>query len=206
MKVHLLGDIHGDVKPVYNILLNTPQNHKLIQLGDFGFRSTYDLHLPKLPYDRLRILGGNHDEWPSLVKWQHALPRYGFEKWGNTGVFWVAGAYSIDKSQRIEGADWWKEEELNYKETDACIEEYTTFAQDGQIDVVLSHDCPINVGLAVLGEWPKETHTSKLLYELWKIHEPREWYFGHHHKRFRKKVGNTMFRCLDINESVMLEW
>jgi len=114
----------------------------------------------------------------------------------------VRGAYSIDKAHRTEGLSWWKEEELNYKET----EEFLSLYEVVKPEIVISHDGPINAMTAMYGySNTLKSWTSSFLYEAYKIYAPKQWYFGHHHQKWEKKVGATNFRCLNIDEYLDIE-
>ena len=74
-----------------------------------------------------------------------------------------------------------------------------------EIDLVISHDGPPNFTQHIKKVFPIETHTGRLLWEMWKIHQPPSWVIGHWHQSCVKKIGNTDFRCLNINEDIVLE-
>jgi hypothetical protein len=70
----------------------------------------------------------------------------------------------------------------------------------------LSHDGPPNFTQNIKKEFPIETHTGRLLWEMWKIHAPPKWIIAHWHRSFSKTIGKTKFQCLDINEEKILEF
>jgi len=209
MKIRLLSDIHGFIQPViYNYAQrdDTIKGYDLlIQLGDFGFRDTYK-HLNKFDPARLRILGGNHDDYGAMRSLDiipYFLGNFGLLPESDGKVFFVRGAWSIDRDRRIEGWNWWKEEELSWSQMNDCLDLWDQ-VKDG-VEVVLSHEAPMNFASVLFGSYPIETNTGKLLYEMWKMHEPKRWFCGHWHMQKTWKFGNTEFRCLAINESINIE-
>ena len=205
MRLRLLGDVHGDIRPVIK-QYDRSDYDQLIQVGDFGFRDTYSKYLKLFDSEKLRILPGNHDDYDALVEPEYApyfLGDYGLLDGTDGKVFYVRGAWSIDKAYRREGVSWWKNEELSFRQTYECLDLWEQVGAN--VEVVLSHDAPINIATFVLGQYPIETTTGKLLYEMWKMHQPKFWFFGHHHKNWAKKYGLTTFRCLNINEATTIE-
>lgn len=63
MIYHLVGDIHGNLHPVLDLIDagKTP----VLQIGDFGFEESYQYIIDhNIPSSDLQILGGNHDCMP----------------------------------------------------------------------------------------------------------------------------------------------
>lgn len=73
-------------------------------------------------------------------------------------------------------------------------------------DIVFSHECPTFIS-DIIGEpgllrdfgyddgW--HSFTAHLLSELYKIHQPKLWVFGHYHKRHDLYWEKTRFVCLE---------
>ena len=38
------------------------------------------------------------------------------------------------------------------------------------------------------------------------IHQPPLWRIGHWHRSIQTQIGNTHFKCLNINENEIFEW
>ena len=203
MKLRLCGDWHGDAKAINNAKQSLNKYDLIVQLGDYGAGFSAERYLDSIDSDKLKILFGNHDCYSTLARFPHALKRFGILEFNNKKIFYVGGAYSIDKDFRTPGLSWWSDEELSYKEINECLELYENSCNE--IDIILSHDCPINIGQCMLKSWPIEGSTNKLLYEIWKIKEPDKWFFAHWHRQFEKKIGNTLFRCVNINEEIVIE-
>ena len=47
--------------------------------------------------------------------------------------------------------------------------------------------------------------TEKTLGEMFKIHQPKLWIFGHWHRKFDQKILGTQFICLNINEERIID-
>lgn len=153
---------------------------------------------------KLRVLAGNHDDYDAIPDFEEFfLGDFGTVPGTDDKVFFVRGAWSIDKEYRIPGVSWWEQEQLSWKQANECLDLYESLKN--KVEVVLSHDCPIPVANSILKHYPQETLTGKLLYEMAKIHEPEAWYFGHYHVCWQKRMGRTHYRCLNINEAVTIE-
>jgi hypothetical protein len=46
--------------------------------------------------------------------------------------------------------------------------------------------------------------TGNLLDAIFEVHQPENWYFGHHHSSEIKKIGNVVFQCLDELELITI--
>ena len=143
----------------------------------------------------------SQDLWVATCR---PLGRFGVFEIGDKKIFFIAGAWSIDQAYRTPGLSWWAEEELNFTEAEECLNLWESVCKD--IDLVISHDGPPNFTQHIKNVFPIETHTGRLLWEMYKIHQPPLWRIGHWHKSFEKKIGNTIFKCLDINEEEILEF
>jgi|6_EtaG_2_1085325.scaffolds.fasta_scaffold117995_1 DNA repair exonuclease SbcCD nuclease subunit len=207
MKIRIIGDVHGKV---YQYLPLTKDCDYSIQLGDVGFKKHYNF-LDRMEYDKNKhfFIPGNHDDYDNLP--EYALGDFGTLKFyredhtydHNSEMFWVRGAFSVDHRLRREGIDWWRDEELNHNEANKALE---TFA-NSKPETVLSHDCPAEILPYVLTDDRKiiPSHTCKMLQEMWKIHQPRRWFFAHHHQSKKVKINRTNFICLNELEAYDIE-
>lgn len=203
MTLRLIGDVHGQHQAINNILQSCHRYDLTIQLGDFGAGFGAEAYLPLISHEKFRVLHGNHDNPQILARYPHDLGRYGIFDVGGKKIFFVSGAWSIDYQWRTPGVSWWSDEELSLIECEECLKLWEANCKD--ISYVLSHDGPPNFTQHILGSFPVETQTGRLLWEMYKIHEPPMWFIGHWHKSFAKQIGNTMFNCLDINEKFVIE-
>lgn len=204
MTLRLIGDIHGEYREIYEIIRTQFDYDLTIQLGDFGVGfGTVESYLNDLNSDRVKILHGNHDNPTILANYPHDLGRFGVYDFYGMKIFFVAGAWSIDQQYRKPGFTWWHNEELSFKEITDCLDLWEKVCND--IDLVITHDCPNSVSQIILKKAPILTSTGRLLEEMFKIHQPPKWRFAHWHLDFECKIGNTKFKCLNINKQEVFE-
>lgn len=205
----LIGDIHGDMdfhKRVINEAEEKGQH--TLQVGDFGmgFGSVYNLNLELCEsiddiHTRHKFIRGNHDKPLECRNSPMYLGDYGtFTVDTGKKVFYISGAYSIDKDWRIPGKNWWHDEQLSESVFDECADLYFQVKPD----IVITHDAP-NCVLARMyaqrgNSFP--SLTSKRLQDILFSHAPELWFFGHHHKTWFTYFGKTHFRCLTIGEVI----
>lgn len=187
----IIGDVHGKMEEYYKLIKDEECS---IQIGDMGFEPAYDFLRENVDETKHRFIPGNHDNYHCLPP--HHLGHFGTYQYGEyPEIFFVRGALSIDKHYRTQGISWWQEEELTLKQSMECIQMYG----DIKPDIVLSHDCPLQV-LNIMYDGKnllRPSFTSRLLEELFDIYPPRLWIFGHHHKTWDTIICGTRFLCLD---------
>lgn len=207
----LVGDIHGDFDNLVKIIYSVKD--VVVQLGDLGigFRHEYVnpayfldqdepyklFKLTDFQYDRKKFvfLRGNHDNPEMCRKHHNYLGEFGvFKK-----VFYISGAWSIDKVYRKEGLDWWPDEELNMKQMYDALEMYTQVKPD----IVISHDCPSSVSQLIHLD-SITTRTGQLMDSMLREHQPQRWFFAHHHTSWFRKVDKTEFKCLNCYETARI--
>jgi len=176
----LIGDIHG-AELKYKEIVDKYEG-STIQLGDFGFR--YDI-LDSVDPHLHKILGGNHDNYDLIHKYPHYLGDFGM----HNNLFFVRGAYSIDKQYRTVGVSWWEQEELSYEQCIDCMHEY----MEVQPNIVISHMCPFSV-LNHLVSSPILCITGELLSALLDMWRPKLWIFAHMHqsKNFKTTIDKEL--------------
>ena len=108
-----------------------------IQVGDLA--GDYS-ELSDIDPEFHRVVAGNHDNLPKLS--QHFLGDYGTCSIpcnnARLDVFYVRGAASIDRAMRVEGLNWWPDEELSESQHASVLETYRI----AQPRMVVTHDCP----------------------------------------------------------------
>jgi len=170
-------------------------------VGDMGIG--FEDHTPDNKNDKSFIkdiskehlfIRGNHDD-PALCKIHpNYIGDYGFLPKPN--IFYVSGGYSIDHHFRTQGIDWWKDEELNEEEMAKALKCY----QDHKPKIVVSHECPLAMKIDSVTNLWKFDHNSRtelLLQNMFKIHQPDYWIYGHHHRFLEKDMNGTHFVCLN---------
>lgn len=201
MKIRFIGDIHGAFKTFVESL-----NPKLttIQVGDMGCGFPYLLGRTSAP-DKAMTAGkhffirGNHDDVEICRLSPHFIEDGTF--WEEHKIFFLGGAFSIDRGYRIEGVDWWATEELTYNELQDKIDLYEKLKPD----IVVTHDAPWPVCQAILLSENRiplgnVSRTSQALTAMFERHKPKQWFFGHWHTSFVRTMDGCRFRCLNINE------
>lgn len=192
MKMQFIGDVHCKTSIYYSRL---EPGIPSIQVGDFGFKKEHDWHIRTVDADMHKINFGNHDYIP-YVNQKHSLGNYGV--WN--GVYSIRGARSIDSCTRTEGVDWFHDEEMTYRETMDCLDDYMA----KKPKVVVSHDCPNKIRTKLFDIWERDS-TTNLLQACLDAHKPKLWVFGHHHKKIDQVILGTRFVCLGIREARVFE-
>lgn len=181
----LIGDVHGKVNEYWKLVTHQVKG-KSVQVGDFGFKEAHEWHRLNIDARQHKVLFGNHDYYPMLYAahslWDHKL---------EGDVLFVRGAHSVDRDERVEGVDWWPEEELSYLHCDRLLR--SLLGED--VRVVVSHDCPQSVLRPLFGISGK-SRTGQLLDAILEQHRPELWVFGHHHKSKNEVLDGVRFRCL----------
>lgn len=198
--ITLIGDVHGKYKRYHEIIREKDRHSHSIQIGDFGF--DYET-LTNVDSKNHVFVGGNHDNYDKVNSVPNYLGDYGYvNNFNGVDFFFFRGAYSIDRQYRTIGVDWWEKEQLKTEDFIKARELY----RDIKPDLVLTHDCPQSLYSYLLPPGAKiyENITSWALEELFNIHQPKFWRFGHFHKSWRKVINGTDFRCLNELETEIL--
>ena len=197
--ITLIGDVHGKYEHYHKIVRQTERHPYTLQIGDFGFK--YDT-LKNVDSTRHLILPGNHDNYDTCYNHSHFLGDYGYTSLNRIEFFYYRGAYSIDRQSRTIGIDWWENEQVNIDQFMKARELY----RDIKPEVMITHDCPQDIALQMLepGQRVYENITSWALQELYNIHQPKLWFYGHWHRSVKIQHGNTQFVCLNELETYTL--
>jgi predicted phosphodiesterase len=199
-QITIIGDVHGKYKRYHEIIRETEHHPYSIQIGDFGFK--YDTLKNVDPKNHV-FIGGNHDNYEVVNDVPNYLGDYGhMVNFNGIDFFYYRGAYSIDRQYRTIGIDWWEEEQVAIDQFIKARELY----RDIKPYIMITHDCPQDIVLQMLkpGDRVFENNTSWALQELFNIHQPKMWFFGHWHKSRQIQHGNTKFICLDELETYNL--
>lgn len=198
-----MGDIHGDFNTyeyiIQKMLLkgNKKGMDCSLQLGDVGlgfFNINDNSELSNIGSQH-KWIRGNHDN-PSVCKKykNNYLGDFGYHE--KSGIFYISGGYSIDKKYRIPDYDWWEDEELNFHQLYEIIELYSRVKPR----IVATHECPTIVKERVNtnpGKLEVTSVTEIILQNMFDVHKPEFWVFGHHHIRKDIKEHGTLFVALD---------
>ena len=227
--IYITGDTHGDFRRVAALCdtVNSTLDDILIVLGDAGVNYYEDYRdverkklLSSLPIT-LFCIHGNHEARPECTglyqtkSWhggtvfvENAYPNILFAKDGEVfdlnelQVIVIGGAYSVDKFYRLErGWHWWNNEQPSAEIKQAVERKLGDLGN--QIDVVLSHTCPlkyepIEVFLGGIDQSTVDKTTEKWLDDIEERLTYRKWYCGHYHTS--KKIDKLEFLFEDIKE------
>jgi len=194
-----IGDVHGhfDTYEYITTRMQVPTGGTMgcsFQLGDTGIFTREDLDACPSNEGHC-LLRGNHDNPALHHKHALSLPDYGYAP--DSGLFWTAGAWSIDQAYRTIGVNWWPLEELTYEDMTLAIAAY----REARPTVMCSHDGPeeaIRDLMESRGEYRHHrTRTAFGLQCMLDSHRPDVWVFAHHHHRFEKVIHGTRFIALD---------
>lgn len=196
-KVTLIGDLHGKYRRYHEIIREKDRFPYTIQLGDFGF--DYETLKNVDPKNHV-FIGGNHENYDKVESVPNYLGDFGhMNDFNGLDFFYYRGAYSIDIKYRTIGIDWWAQEQVNIEGFMKARELYRSIKPD----VVLTHDCPETIAPYLLppGSQIYQNTTGWALQELFNIHQPKIWRFGHFHKSWQMTINGTNFRCLNELET-----
>lgn len=202
--IYVMGDFHAHYWPVQELLKKSKSYVEMIlQCGDFGYFPNF-YNVPKLQTYGIPLYfcDGNHEDFRELKKLENneVYENIFYQKRGSVltlpdgrNVLFFGGARSIDKDLRTPGIDWFPDEEITQRDIiDLPI--------NVEIDVVISHTCPIEFDLGIDESRfpdPSRLALSVILEEF----KPRFWYFGHFHKYARGIFNHCQWTALDMTSS-----
>ena len=199
-KLTLIGDVHQKYKRYHEIIREKDRHEYTIQIGDFGI-SKYDT-LDNIDPNKHKIIMGNHDNYDLAPNYPHFYGDYGYTSLNGINLFYYRGAYSIDRQYRTVGIDWWEQEQVSIDQFIKARELY----REVKPDIMLTHDCPDEVSFHLLkpDQRKYENLTGWALQELFNIHQPKKWRFGHWHQSWQMNISGTDFRCLNELETEVI--
>jgi len=199
-RIVVIGDVHGKTQQYQKMLRQKYEGVRTFQVGDMGIGFPgVGLHEMTQNHHWFR---GNHDNPEKCRANPNYLGDYGYLPADR--LFYLAGAWSIDRAIRVEGVSWWNDEELSYAELDKAIQLYTSTKPD----YVLSHEAPSKAAAVLLhgldgtyfaakGDC-QYSRTAQALQCMLDAHQPKEWVFGHYHinHSFATPFYDTKFTCV----------
>ena len=212
--LRVIGDVHGqtdadnlftrDARPYFEVIADASYS---VQVGDMGDGETYGQLVAHVDAGRHCFFPGNHDHYDRLPP--HSLGDFGPVCWGGVDFFFVRGAASADREklvrlgQRLGKTLWFEQEELTDEQMRAAAQEYLRVRPR----IVLSHDAPTDIARLAWQHARQmsppnpeavfcQSRTSDFLERLLEQHRPRLWLFGHHHRDWREREGETLFVCV----------
>ena len=195
MKYIFIGDVHGNLNNCLNVSTANPTS-TIVQIGDYGVGFIpFDVFL-RLP-ENFKFFPGNHDQRQLCHKLPHCLGDYGEV---NNHFFFVSGADSIDKRNRIEGVSWWDDEELTYKQAEDCLVKW----EKSKVDVLVTHDAPQSFVEKYMLMYDR-CLTRDLIQTMIEVRKPNILISGHHHKKIRLTHNDILWVSLGIDEQLSLD-
>jgi predicted phosphodiesterase len=204
MKLIVLGDVHGNILRCQDVALRNPNTY-VLQLGDLGVGFVPREVIEKLPTNFL-FFPGNHDNRKISVTLPSCLGHFGecfityHDGKATANAFYVSGADSKDKDMRIEGINWWPDEELTYEQGQECIDKWKS--SDAQ--VIISHDLPQRIAEKFYLIYDK-SRTRQILDSMITVRKPKLVVYGHHHKPVRVTHEGVDYIGLKIDETITLD-
>ena len=210
MQIRFIGDVHGKFSRYKKLIKNRERS---LQVGDFGvgfYNRVTDRPCINPPFDHMSkgehyFIRGNHDN-PNVCKRHKFWIKDGGSAFGRDDIFCVGGAVSIDKDRRLEGYDWWHDEELSYKELCKIMDVYELVKPK----VVVSHECPDTIISRVMHDecmfkYDIPCTTRKCFDNMLEIHKPDLWVHGHWHLDYHRVINGVEFIGLGELSTVDLD-
>lgn len=226
---YITGDTHGDFSRYFDFTdkINPTEDDTMIVLGDAGlnyFGNDRDAvrkeFVNSFPFTTFCI-HGNHEIRPAdiptyrtkeycggTVWYEEQYPKILFAKDGEVYNFdgyscmVIGGAYSVDKFYRLSRGLAWFANEQPSDEIKAYVEDQLN-KRGYQVDIVLSHTCPIKyepieVFLPGLDQSTVDKSTEEWLGQIEAKLKYRRWYCGHYHTAKRIDKMQFMFEDIDV--------
>lgn len=197
------GDWHANTRYARAVVRHAADQgvSHILHTGDFGwlFRESFieDLEqtLDKLGVHVLFVDGNHedHDYLDALVDPQitpHIRHLRRGTRWEWDGIRFVAlgGAHSVDRPNRRPGISWWPQETIGFQDLEKV-------AEGGEVDVMLTHDCPAGVSIPGIEGNPFGFHPMELamsdehrqvLRTAVDTVRPKLLVHGHYHQKYRE--------------------
>ncbi len=186
-----LGDVHGKFDKLKIVVKHLTKEHPeqtILQVGDYGIG--FGPQPPKNLGKNFKFFPGNHDDRKLCLKDPHCLGNFGHIT--EESVYYISGAYSPDRAMRIEGINWWANEELTENELNLAGVGVETLCPK----IIVTHDFPRCIIPDLFGYNPYHSRTGVYLEAIFAKYQPKYWVGGHHHKNVQKEIGGTRFICL----------
>jgi hypothetical protein len=167
-----------------------------LQLGDLGIGFLRTEFVRENTPKNFRFFVGNHDNRSVANTLPACLGDFGeFED-----IFFVSGARSVDRFNRIEGKSWWPDEELSYGQASACLDAW----EASDKDIIVSHDTTQSFVEKFMLIYDQSI-TRSLLQRMIEVRKPKMVIFGHHHRRYEIDHDGIQYRGLVINGTFVLD-
>lgn len=224
-KVRFIGDTHGNRELLIQAIHDYEEGkiECIYHVGDIGVgfyevEEELDAIFTYVWYEKIPFIAvrGNHDNPGNWVFGHekedhttsyrmHAGIKSGFYP-NHTMNFVINGALSIDQHSRVEGVDWWSDEELSIQELNVLVDSFA----ENKPKFVISHDCPQVIAekhlfSKITGEMQYPSRTRQAMDAMLNCHKPDLWIFGHWHESRDKVIDGTRFICVAKNSFIDLD-
>ena len=226
---YITGDTHGNFRRyiAFSEQAQPGGDDVMIVLGDAGLNysagerdETRKRFVNGFPFTTFCI-HGNHEMRPGnlpayrtkefcggTVWYEEAYPHILFAKdgeiyhFGGYSCIAIGGAYSVDKFYRLAWGWAWFPDEQPSAEIKAYVEQRLA-GRGNQIDIVLSHTCPLKyepteVFIPDLDQSTVDKSTEEWLGEIEKKIDYKRWYCGHYHTEKEIDKMRFMFQNIDV--------
>lgn len=227
--IYITGDTHSEFSRFESFCEEVQPTTEdiMIVLGDAGLnyyngpqdyiKKDYAAQFPLTFF----CIHGNHEMRPAdistyktkefrggTVWYEEGYPNLLFAKdgeiysFGGYSCIVIGGAYSVDKYDRLAEGWHWFENEQPSDEIKANVE-WQLAARNNQIDIVLSHTCPMKyepteMFIQGLDESLIDKSTGEWLGKVEATLDYKKWYCGHYHTI--KKIDKLQFMFGDIEK------
>lgn len=198
-----VGDVHRNIAYLEQVV-NDASGEDIVVLGDLGIGTIPEIDHAFVKLFRespnLFTIRGNHDHLDTIRKLDGFIPD-GTVRQTNMGpMMFIGGAKSRDRDDRTPQMDWWPDEEVDTSD----FYQFQQVATNVDPTFMVSHDCPAFVidSDQPIGGFDR---TKVALGVMYTRISPRLHIFGHHHVTWQKKIGETEFLCVGIDESHRVE-
>lgn len=236
---YVTGDTHGVFSRFKNLQDETKKdsNMGMIILGDAGFNFFMDIRdnhiknkIDKKYNFSIYCIRGNHEERPELVPGMELIydenvggivyyepqfpkikyfPSWGIYTFNGKKALILGGAYSVDKTWRIQnGYHWFQGEQMTYQEMEECMET----VRGMHFDFVLSHTCPLSwqptdMFLGFVNQSTVDNSMERWMEQLKDMITFDTWLFGHYHgDRIELPKVEMMSENMDTLNNISARW
>jgi len=186
----ILGDVHAQPQDISRQLENSRHMgyspKAIIQLGDIGIWKDCIKHFPRLDIPLYYILG-NHEDFHAELMLKGLPDCYNLLKPDEVTDICGVKAVGIGRSNYIDPHNTPPGTTIRYEEIKSCIKKRP------RIDMILTHDCPSDIGMRSNFFGPWEPVGSELLEEIFVALKPKLWLFAHHHMDYTAMIDGCHF-------------
>lgn len=207
MRITIIGDVHGKTDQYQKMLRQKFVGQRTLQIGDMGigFRGTPGLHRDIMGENH-KWIRGNHDDPAKCRASVGYLGDFGYLP--DDELFYIAGAFSIDRDWRTPMVSWWPDEELSFEELDKALDLYIKVKPR----FVISHEAPTSAATWLLTQIapnfrPEKivtTRTGQAMGRMLDYHKPEKWIFGHYHIDRTFNFHGVDFTCVNELSTFLL--